>query len=97
MLVESLRALFGSIHATCLSALFNDRAMETWYHPPLHKLTPGLEGHVGKLHRTTKILSDARRRGRSFIRLIADIGADVLLAVGAFFVRIYAAGSAFCS
>jgi ABC transporter substrate binding protein len=33
MLVESLRALFGSIHRTCLSPLVTDRAMEAWYHP----------------------------------------------------------------
>src|SRR5262249_54277279 len=28
---------FGSIHSFCLSALVTDRAMETWYHPPLHE------------------------------------------------------------
>jgi hypothetical protein len=32
MLVESLRAVFGSIHRTCLSPLVTDRAMEAWYH-----------------------------------------------------------------
>ena len=26
---------FGSIHSTCLSALFTDRAMEAWYHPAI--------------------------------------------------------------
>jgi len=26
---------FGSIHSTCLSALFTDRAMEAWYHPSI--------------------------------------------------------------
>jgi hypothetical protein len=26
---------FGSIHATCLSALVTDRAMEAWYHPSI--------------------------------------------------------------
>jgi hypothetical protein len=35
MLVESLRAVFGSIHRTCLSALVADRAMEAWYHPSI--------------------------------------------------------------
>ena len=33
MLVESLRAIFGSIYRTCLSPLVTDRAMEAWYHP----------------------------------------------------------------
>ena len=28
---------FGSIHSTCLSAFVTDRAMEAWYHPPLHE------------------------------------------------------------
>ena len=32
MLLESLRAVFGSIHSTSLSPLVTDRAMETWYH-----------------------------------------------------------------
>ena len=32
ILVESLRAVFGTIHRTCLSALVTDRAMEAWYH-----------------------------------------------------------------
>jgi hypothetical protein len=35
MLVESLRAVFGSIHRTCLSALVTDLAMEAWYHPSI--------------------------------------------------------------
>src|SRR5690348_15347168 len=38
MLVVSLRAVFGSIHRTCLSPLVTDHEMEAWYHPPLHKL-----------------------------------------------------------
>jgi hypothetical protein len=29
------QAVFGSIHATCLSALVTDRAMEAWYHPSI--------------------------------------------------------------
>jgi hypothetical protein len=29
------RAVFGSIHPTCLSALVTDWAMETWYHPSI--------------------------------------------------------------
>jgi hypothetical protein len=39
--------------ATWVRVFREARAMEAWYHPPLH----------GKLHRTTKILSHARRRG----------------------------------
>jgi hypothetical protein len=35
MLVESLRAVFGSIHRTCLSPLVTDRVMEAWYHPSI--------------------------------------------------------------
>jgi hypothetical protein len=35
MLVESLRAVFGSIHRTCLSALVADRVMEAWYDPSI--------------------------------------------------------------
>jgi hypothetical protein len=31
------QAVFGSIHRTCLSAFVTDRAMEAWYHPPLHE------------------------------------------------------------
>jgi hypothetical protein len=40
MLVESLRAVFGSIRPTCLSALFTDLAMEAWYHVSIAKMTP---------------------------------------------------------
>jgi hypothetical protein len=29
---SGFEAVFGSIHATCLSALITDRAMETWYY-----------------------------------------------------------------
>jgi putative ABC transport system substrate-binding protein len=29
------RAVFGSIHRTCLSALVADRAMDAWYHPSI--------------------------------------------------------------
>jgi hypothetical protein len=29
------QAVFGSIHATCLSALVTDPAMEAWYHPSI--------------------------------------------------------------
>ena len=28
---------FGSIHSTCLPGLVTDRAMEAWYHSPLHE------------------------------------------------------------
>src|SRR6516225_1975256 len=42
--------------------LGTDRAMEAWYHPPLHEWPPTGGSH-GKSHRTTKILSHARRRG----------------------------------
>ena len=27
----------GDVHATSLSAIVTDRAMEAWYHPPLHE------------------------------------------------------------
>src|SRR5262249_42175531 len=38
-------------------------AVGVWYHPPLHEWPPSGGSH-GKLHRTTKVLSHARRRGR---------------------------------
>ena len=28
---------FGDFHSTCLSTLVADRAVEAWYHPPLHE------------------------------------------------------------
>jgi Protein of unknown function (DUF2939) len=31
-------SVFGSIHATCLSALVTDPAMEAWYHPSIAEL-----------------------------------------------------------
>jgi len=34
------QAGFGSIHATRLSALVTDRAMEAWYHPSIAGMTP---------------------------------------------------------
>src|SRR6516164_10487334 len=46
-----------------LSALVPDRAMEAWYNPSIARMPPQPEGSHGKLHRTTKILSHARRRG----------------------------------
>src|SRR5262249_55379538 len=54
--------IFGSIHATWLSVLVTDRTMEAWYHPSSMN-DPQPEGSHGKLHRTPKILSHARRRG----------------------------------
>jgi hypothetical protein len=55
-------AVFGSVHATCLSPLVTDRAMQAWYQS-LHCMNdPQLEGSHGKPHRTTKILSHVRRR-----------------------------------
>src|SRR5438094_10630861 len=56
------QAVFGSSHRTCLSPLFTDRTMEAWYHPPWHEWPPTGGSH-GKLHRTTNILSHARRGG----------------------------------
>jgi hypothetical protein len=34
------RAVFGSIHRTCLSALVTDRAMKAWYHPSIAWMAP---------------------------------------------------------
>jgi hypothetical protein len=33
-------SVFGGIHATCLSALVTDPAMEAWYHPSIASMTP---------------------------------------------------------
>src|SRR6516164_128608 len=57
-----VQPVFGSIHRTCLSPLVTDRAMEAWYHSSLHEWPPTGGSH-GKPHRTTKILSYARRCG----------------------------------
>src|SRR5262249_14321080 len=48
--------------STCLSALVTDWAIEAWYHPFIAGWPPTGGSH-GKPHRTTKVLSDARRRG----------------------------------
>ena len=56
-------AAFGSIHKTCLSAWshrLGDGSVVSF--PPLHERPPTGGSHV-KLHRTTKILSHAWRRG----------------------------------
>jgi hypothetical protein len=34
------RAVFGSIHRTCQSALVTDRAMKAWYHPSIAWMAP---------------------------------------------------------
>jgi hypothetical protein len=39
------QAVFGSIHAICLSTLVTDRAMEAWYHPSCMN-DPQPEGHM---------------------------------------------------
>jgi hypothetical protein len=49
------KAVIGSIHRTCLSALFTDRALEAWYYSPCMNDPPAGGSH-GRLHRTTKIL-----------------------------------------
>jgi hypothetical protein len=41
--------IFGSIHATCQSALATDRAMEAWY--------PQAEGHMASYIRRRKFLA----------------------------------------
>ena len=55
--------------------------MEAWYHPLLHCMNdPQSEGHMGKPHRTTKILSHARR---AFISLHGSAAAAWTLAARA--------------
>src|SRR5262245_52590215 len=46
-----------------LSALVTDRLMKAWYHLSIAWAWPSTGGSHGKPHRTTKILSHARRRG----------------------------------
>src|SRR5262245_21325933 len=46
----------GSIHATCLSALVADRAMEAWYHPPHCMNDPQPEGHMASYIARRKFL-----------------------------------------
>src|SRR5262245_13623353 len=52
-----------------LYGLGPDRAMEAWYHPPLHERPPTGGSH-GKPHWTPKVLSHARRRGRRAIECL---------------------------
>src|SRR6516162_9238133 len=52
-----------------------DRAMEAWYHSSIASMTPTGGSH-GKLHRTTKILSHARRRGSGVAARGACAAAD---------------------
>jgi hypothetical protein len=63
--IDRQARLAGSVKMTPsghLKHLVTDRAMEAWYHPFIACMTPNRGSH-GKPHRTTKILSDARRRG----------------------------------
>ena len=57
--------------------------MEAWYYPPLHEWPPPGGSH-GKLYRTTKILSHARRRGGG----VAARGARAAVEVAAGSVKI---------
>src|SRR6516165_9776812 len=56
--------------------------MEAWYHPPLHECPPTGGSH-GKLHRTTKVLSHARRCGSGVARWGARAaGGDAIVVDG---------------
>jgi hypothetical protein len=81
MLVESLRAVFGSIHRTRLSPLVTDRAMEAWYlvskaPPRLRKPSPDHDRCVAP---TADLEAHRARLREAFGNTLSDEFVEVLL------------------